>query len=216
MRTSIEPGPPEGVDVERDELNVYPFLYWPVTAGQEAPGSAALAKLNAYLRQGGMILFDTRDAHLAFDGRPTPGAEALRRLAQGLDLPPLAPLNERHVLARSFFLLKEFPGRWDGGEVWVEAAPNAAELEDAEALGFSNDGVSPVIVGGRDWAGAWALRPSRGGWGPGDPVLPMPEGGERRRETAIRFGVNIAMYAYTGSYKSDQVHIPMLLERLGR
>ncbi|WP_018632578.1 DUF4159 domain-containing protein [Neomegalonema perideroedes] len=215
-RTSIEPGPPEGVDVERDELNVYPFLYWPITARQETPSSAAVAKLNAYLRQGGMILFDTRDAHLAFDGRPTPGAEALRRVAQGLDLPPLAPLDERHVLARSFFLLKEFPGRWDGGEVWVEAAPNAAELEDAEALGFSNDGVSPVIVGGRDWAGAWALRPSRDGWGAGDPVLPMPEGGERRRETAVRFGVNVAMYAYTGSYKSDQVHIPMLLERLGR
>lgn len=216
-RTAIEPGPPEGVDLETDELSVYPFLYWPISPSQEAPSSAAVAKLNAYLRQGGMIVFDTRDDYLALDGRAAPGAEALRRVALGLDLPPLAPLDETHVLARSFFLLRDFPGRWDAGDVWVEAAPNAAEVEDAEALGFSNDGVSPVIVGGRDWAGAWAMRPGRGSWaGPGDPVLPMPEGGEARRETAIRFGVNIAMYAYTGSYKSDQVHIPMLLERLGR
>ena len=213
-RTAIEPGQPEGVDVERDELSVYPFLYWPISPLQSAPSSEAVAKLNAYLRQGGMIVFDTRDAHLAMGGAPTPGAEALRRIASGLDLPPLAPLNESHVLARSFFILKDFPGRWSSGDVWVEAAPNAAELEDAEALGFSNDGVSPVIVGGRDWAGAWAVRPGR--MNAASPLLPMPEGGERQREEAMRFGVNLAMYAYTGSYKSDQVHIPMLLERLGR
>jgi len=32
---------------------------------------------------------------------------------------------------------------------------------------------------------------------------------------AFRVGVNIVMYALTGNYKTDQVHAPALLERLG-
>ena len=31
-----------------------------------------------------------------------------------------------------------------------------------------------------------------------------------------RFGVNLMMYALTGNYKTDQVHAPALLQRLGR
>jgi hypothetical protein len=38
----------------------------------------------------------------------------------------------------------------------------------------------------------------------------------RQREMAWRFGVNLVMYALTGSYKGDQVHLPAILERLGR
>ena len=41
-------------------------------------------------------------------------------------------------------------------------------------------------------------------------------GGERQRELANRFGVNLVMYVLTGNYKSDQVHVPALLERLGQ
>ncbi|MEO1331667.1 MAG: DUF4159 domain-containing protein, partial [Pseudomonadota bacterium] len=84
--------------------------------------------------------------------------------------------------------------------------------EDALRLdgsGSANDGVSPVIIGGHDWAGAWAVDSQ------GQPLLPIGRGGERQRELALRFGVNVVMYAYTGNYKSDQVHIPSLLERLG-
>ena len=44
-------------------------------------------------------------------------------------------------------------------------------------------------------------------------VEPVP-GGERQREMAIRFGINVVMYAFTGNYKTDQVHAPALLERL--
>ena len=43
----------------------------------------------------------------------------------------------------------------------------------------------------------------------------MVPGGERQREMAFRTGVNIVMYALTGNYKADQVHVPALLERLG-
>ena len=82
--------------------------------------------------------------------------------------------------------------------------------EAASSGGFKNDGVSPIIVGGRDWIGAWAMNDT------GRPLLPMGSGGDRQREMALRFGVNLIMYTYTGSYKSDQVHIPALLERLGQ
>jgi hypothetical protein len=33
---------------------------------------------------------------------------------------------------------------------------------------------------------------------------------------ARRVGVIVVMYALTGNYKTDQVHIPALLERLGQ
>ncbi len=44
----------------------------------------------------------------------------------------------------------------------------------------------------------------------------MTQGGERARGVAMRAGVNMAMVAFTGNYKLDQVHTPILLERLGR
>jgi len=41
-------------------------------------------------------------------------------------------------------------------------------------------------------------------------------GGEHQREQAFRFGVNLVMYTLTGNYKTDQVHVPSILERLGQ
>jgi hypothetical protein len=42
------------------------------------------------------------------------------------------------------------------------------------------------------------------------------QAGEIQREYAYRFGVNLIMHVLTGNYKSDQVHVPNLLERLGQ
>ena len=50
----------------------------------------------------------------------------------------------------------------------------------------------------------------------GRSLLPVMPGNERQREMARRFGVNLVMYALTGNYKTDQVHVPALLERLGQ
>ena len=36
----------------------------------------------------------------------------------------------------------------------------------------------------------------------------------KQREFAYRFGVNLVMYAMTGNYKADQVHIKSILMRL--
>jgi hypothetical protein len=50
----------------------------------------------------------------------------------------------------------------------------------------------------------------------GQPIAAVVPGGEQQRETAIRFGINVVIYAMTGNYKTDQVHVPALLERLGK
>ncbi|NBZ86645.1 DUF4159 domain-containing protein [Stagnihabitans tardus] len=207
-RTAVEPLAPMGVDIETDELAFFPFLYWPVTADAPVPSAEAFAKLNRYLRTGGMILFDTRDAEY---GPNSPEAEALRRIASGLDIPPLEPIPEDHVLTRTFYLLQTFPGRFSEATLWVEAAPPDAALAEGMPFRNLNDGVTPVVIGANDYASAWAVD------GDGLPLLPVGRGmaGEEQREYAYRFGINLIMHVLTGNYKSDQVHVPALLERLG-
>jgi len=112
-RTSVEPVEPVGIDLETDELSIYPFLYWPMTVNQRAPSDAAVEKLNRFLRSGGMILFDTRDADLSFGiSGGTPNGRVLQKIAARLEIPPLEPVPDDHVLTRSFYLLRDFPGRY--------------------------------------------------------------------------------------------------------
>ena len=208
-RTTVEPGEPIGIDLDRDDLSLLTFLYWPVTESQPLPTPQAYIRLNHFLRSGGMILFDTRDGDIAGLGGPD-GAAALQRLASPLDIPPLAPIPRDHVLTRSFYLLDDFPGRYQGVDVWAEAPPAGAEAAEGVPFRNLNDGVSPVIIGGNSWAEAWAVGEN------GLPVYTVGSGldGEHQREMAYRFGVNLIMYVLTGNYKSDQVHVPTLLERL--
>ncbi|PRX37116.1 N-terminal double-transmembrane domain-containing protein [Meinhardsimonia xiamenensis] len=212
QRTSVEPAEPMAVDLERDELAFYPLLYWPVTPDQPLPSAAAYARLNQFLRTGGMIVFDTRDADIARFGASSPNGRALQRLAAALDIPPLEPVPADHVLTRTFYLLQDFPGRHASRDVWVEAAPPDAEKVEGMPFRNLNDNVTPVVIGGNDWAAAWAIDPA------GNPMFPVGRGfgGERQRELAYRFGVNLVMHVLTGNYKSDQVHVPALLERLGQ
>ena len=209
QRTTVEPGPPVGIDPDRDDLSLLTFLYWPVTESQPAPSPQAYVRMNHFLRSGGMILFDTRDGDIAGLGGPD-GSAALQRLAAPLDIPPLAPIPADHVLTRTFYLLKDFPGRYQGNPVWAEAPPAGAEAAEGVPFRNLNDGVSPVIIGGNAWAEAWAV--DQGGL----PMFSIGAGfdAEHQREMANRFGVNLVMYVLTGNYKSDQVHVPALLERL--
>jgi hypothetical protein len=200
-RTAVDAGEPRGVNLAVDDLNLYPLLYWPVRSDHPDLASGVAERLDAYLRQGGMILFDTGDAATMIPGQAGagPGEQRLRELLAGLNLPRLEPVAEDHTLTRSFYLLQDFPGRFTGGTLWVDQAEPSI-----------NDGVSSVIIGSNEWAGAWAVDDL------GMATYPVMPGGERQRELARRFGVNLVMYALTGNYKTDQVHIPALLERLGQ
>ncbi|MBP6012750.1 MAG: DUF4159 domain-containing protein [Alphaproteobacteria bacterium] len=204
-RTAVEPGDPMPVDIEQDELAFFPLLYWPVTTAQSQLSANALAKVDAFMRNGGTIVFDTRDQDTALPAQG--GSQTLRRLLAGLDIPPLQPLAQDHVLTRAFYLLREYPGRWASGRVWVEAQQKAG---DGAPSTTASDGVSPIIVGGADWAAAWAQDDA------GRPLAAVVPGGTRQRELAMRFGVNLVMYTLTGNYKTDQVHVPAILERLGQ
>jgi hypothetical protein len=200
QRTSADVGDPVAVDLETDDVTFYPLLYWPISGSQRQPSPAAIDRLNKYLAGGGLIFFDTADQNVSgLAGSVGPGAMRLQELTQGMDIPALVPIPADHVLTRAFYLLKDFPGRWIGGSLWVEAGNSRI-----------NDGVSTVVVGSNDYASAWAIDDY------GQPLYAVTPGGERQREMAYRFGVNIVMYAMTGNYKSDQVHVPAILERLGQ
>ncbi len=208
-RTAVEPGEPVAIDIESDELAFFPLIYWPVTTAQAQLSAQALAKVDAFMRNGGTILFDTRDQDTALPtaiGRSANGSVTLRRLLAGLDIPPLQQLTPEHVLTRTFYLLREYPGRWASGRVWLEAEQTG---QDGAASSTAADQVSPIIVGGADWAAAWAQDDM------GRPLAAVVPGGERQREIAMRFGVNLVIYTLTGNYKADLVHVPHILERLG-
>jgi hypothetical protein len=207
-RTALEPGEATGVDVTRDELALYPILYWPVVAGRPIPSAETLRKVEAYMKGGGLVIFDTRDAMSTRPGGgSTPEGDQLRRMLQTLDIPPLEPVPADHVLTKAFYLLEEFPGRWSGGPLWVEASPSEAESGRPVRAG---DGVSPILITSNDFAGAWAVSDA------GDWLYPTVPADPFQREFALRAGINIVMYALTGNYKADQVHVPALLERLGQ
>ncbi|MCQ8277021.1 DUF4159 domain-containing protein [Acetobacteraceae bacterium KSS8] len=206
-RTSARLGEPDGVVPGRDDLAFYPMLYWPVTPQtvRAAPDPKWQQALNSFMSHGGILMIDTQGAA---EGAGTengyvpvvPGTrQALRLATTGLDIPPLTILPPNHVLNRTFYLLHGTPGRYSGAPVWV------ATTEDS-----GNDGVSPVILGADDWAAAWATD-GDGGY----PFATIP-GGDEQRTMAYRFGVNAVIYALTGNYKADQVHVPALLKRLGQ
>jgi hypothetical protein len=208
-RTALEPGAAIGVDVENDELAFFPILYWPIVASRPQPSQEAIRRLDEYMKNGGTVIFDTRDALQARPGGPlTPEGDYLRRMLSTLDIPPLEPLPPDHVLTKTFYILDNLPGRFERGETWVEAIPPAT-LDDANRPARAGDGVSPLIITSNDLASAWAVGQR------GEALYPLSGRDPRQREMAFRGGINIVMYALTGNYKADQVHIPALLERLG-
>lgn len=217
QRTALEGGDPVGLDISRDELNFFPLIYWPIASGAAKPSPQALSRIDAYMKQGGTVLFDTRDAIMAPPGpggeTKSPGMAALRQILTSLDIPELEPVQRDHVLTKTFFLLRDFPGRFNNGQLWVEALQSDDNEEgenERKRPARAGDGVSSIIITSNDFAGAWATRPD------GQSMLPLVSAEPRQREMAYRAGVNIVMYTLTGNYKADQVHVPALLERLGQ
>ena len=195
-RTSVEPGPPDELDLESSPLELYPLIYFAVPEGAAPLSEKAIARLNAYLRSGGALVIDTRDG----DNPGSTEISRLESLLEGLDAPPLQPVPQNHVLTRTFYLLTGFPGRYADRQLWIEKAGSASAPR--------GDGVSGLFIGDADWISAWAVDEK-------GRDLYSVDGGPDQREMARRFGINLVMYILTGSYKDDQVHLPALLERLG-
>ena len=195
-RTAVEPAEPHAIVPGIDAIELYPMIFFAPRRDQERLSDEAISALNSYIRSGGALVIDTRDL--------SPGkrsADSLSDILGGLDVPPLAPTPENHVLHRSFYLLDNFPGRLGAGSLWID-------LHDRTADSLRADGVSSVFIGASDWISAWAIDDNR-------QFMFSMDGRERQRELAYRFGINLVMYILNGNYKEDQVHLPALLERLG-
>ena len=207
-RTSLSPGDPAAIDPARDELSFYPLLYWPVVATKPQPPHDAVAKAAAFMKEGGTIIFDTRDALVARPGGPpTPEAKWLRTLLDGVDVPELETVPADHVVTKTFYLINGFVGRYTTGETWIEALP-PPPTDGSPRPARAGDSVSPIVITSNDLAAGWASDPD------GDSLYSLVPGGDRQHELALRGGVNLVMYTLTGNYKSDQVHVRDLLERL--
>jgi len=201
--SSARLGGPVGVTPGIDGLNLYPLLYWPVLANAAPPTPAACAALTSYMQHGGLLVLDTQGGDAGAPGSGAgfaPGAgAALDRVTACLDLPPLEPLDASNVLAHCFYIVQDFPGKFSGAPVYV-ATPAARDP----------DGVTPILIGQNDWAGAWAHDASGNA-----EQTPIPDG-EDQRVISERFGTNLVIYALTGSYKADQANLPALLDKLGQ
>lgn len=189
QKTSIAPKGVVSIDLENDSLDkisCFPFIYYPVTPETPALSAQARAKLQKYLDNGGMLMIDTKDY-----GAVTTAPRDLSAIMGRLNLRPLVPLPQDHTLTRSFYL-SHLPGITADGTIWVEQ-PGAKGSEL----------VTSVIVGGRNWAGAWASAATG-------------QGTSRDQELALRSGINFVMHALTGNYKADQTFMPSIIERLGK
>lgn len=188
-RTAVNLGPAMAYHPEKDDPSLFPMIYWPIQDSQNSLSAKAAERLNQFLNTGGFLLIDTM-------GQKRP--RQLTRLSQNIQIGDLQEIPDVHVLTRSFYLMKNFPGRYDLGDVWVEASSNSMR-----------DGVSSVLIGANSWAEAWARDDNL------RPLYPVIPGDELQREQAYRFGVNLVMYILSGNYKGDQVHLPAILQRLG-
>jgi hypothetical protein len=166
----------------------HPFLFLVGDKAFEPIAAADLQRLRRFLVYGGFLLIDSADA------RPGgPFDQSVRAMVSSLfPKKPLVKLKESHTIYKSFYLLSRSVGR-------VATVPY---LE-----GVEQDGRTMLVYCQNDLAGAWS-RDNFGQWEYG--VYP---GGDRQRELAIRWGINLVMYAMCIDYKADQVHIPFILKR---
>lgn len=144
--------------------------------------------LRAWLNAGGTLFVDSSEgrAEGAFD------RSVRRELEAILPQAPLSRIDSDHVLWRTFYLVDSAAGRLVI-QPWME--------------GQEVDGRMAVVYSQNDHMGAWA-RDAMGRW-----EYAVTPGGENQRTMAQRFGVNLAMYVLCTDYKSDQVHVPFLLQR---
>jgi hypothetical protein len=188
-RTSIEiTNEPAVVRLDRPGLHLHPMLVL-AGAGPIPPLSdPERAALRRHLQYGGFLLVDSADASdgSGFD------ASVRRELARVLPASPLQPVQRDHVINKSFYLLDR-----QGGRLLVKPWLEAQALDNRLAVVYSQN----------DLGGAWA-RSELGEW-----EFPCTPGGEPQRETAIRIGVNLAMYALCTDYKDDAVHLPFIMRR---
>ena len=196
-RTAVEISGVRKINLKQDDIFYYPLIYWPFAEPMEKLDKKTKIKLKNYFDNGGVIFFDFFSNNRKIISTSSQELTDIRSFLSFLDINELKQLSKNHTLTKSFYLLKNFPGRWN----------NKILLLDNKDLEIK-DGVSSVILGFNSWASAWALDKNN------YPLFPLAPSGEKQRELAYRFGINVLIYSLTGNYKSDQVHSKSILKRL--
>ncbi|MBN8646846.1 MAG: DUF4159 domain-containing protein [Caulobacterales bacterium] len=192
-RTNIEPSGIIGLDPSKDELAKHPIIYWLLPKTSQSLPLEAVQNLNKYMQNGGILFIDTRGLSM----EPKRAQDILKTAVNGLKIPPLEKVPPEHVLKKTFYILQNFPGFYSNASLWVQS--------DATTNYSANDGVSPIIISNGDLARAWAQKTPENGF---DAI-----NDDFAHELSLRVGINIYLYALTGQYKADQVHVRSLLER---
>jgi len=153
-------------------------------------------KIKQYINDGGLLLIDCKlnQDEIIID-------KCLKRFETLLEsnFPGnLEILNKSHAIAKSFYLLKNFPGRRNEPVFFLKS----------NSLKF--DSASSVVFGNNDWTGAWAKNNED------EFLFPILENNPNQRNMSFRFGLNLLIYSLTGNYKTDQVHIPEILKRMDK
>ncbi|HEX6239908.1 MAG TPA: DUF4159 domain-containing protein, partial [Polyangiales bacterium] len=188
-RTSIETTLSPSL-VRFDDPSIFrtPLLYWSSDRPFAALSEKELSGLRRFVEYGGFVIID--DAAPEANGFD---ASVRRTLAQAFPAERLTRLSSEHTLFRSFYLLDRPVGR-------------IAEPGFVEAV--MHAGRAAVIYSRSDLGGAWVAKDGRG-----DALYAVTPGGAVQQEAAVRFGVNLVMYALCLDYKDDQVHAPFILRR---
>lgn len=172
------------VILHADDINIfeYPFLY--MSGDQEFPplSEKEISNLKLYLEFGGTLLIDDciGKSDFGFD------ISVRREIKRLFPHKSLEKLPADHTIFKSFYLLNQAYGRI---------------MEKTYLEGITIENRAAIIYSQNDLGGAWTKDPL-GSWE--YEVIP---GGETQRAMAFRLGINIIMYALTGNYKQDQVHL---------
>ena len=206
-RTSYEPGDPIGLDLNKDDLSLYPLIYWPIYASMPQPNEKVIQKLATFMRSGGTVIFDTRngDSHSNVIGE-SQESSWLRLLLQQLDVPVVEHVPRDHVITKTYYLINKIQGSTETCDSWVEKTFMDVADERRNNVIQSTDNVSSLIITSCNLASAWS-RFSRE-----NTFSNIKD--THNLELAMRSGINIVMYTLTGNYKSDQVHKRRIIERL--
>lgn len=137
-KTAIRPNGYVSIDMERDDISFFPFLYWPVTDREATLTDAAQRKLQEYINKGGMIIFDIQSEAAERNG-------TLKRMLGNVNIGALEKADAKHTLNRSFYLFSKPEDHYYKGDVWVEQK----EFDNPEA-------VTSVVIARANWAQAWA------------------------------------------------------------
>lgn len=187
LRTRLEPfRQPSVVRAEDPALFATPFLYVAGDAAFPGMGQQSEAQLRRFIDFGGMLVVDAADG--GTDTRFL--AEVRAFLGRVLPGSELSPVPGDHVLFRSFYIIDEPTGR---------------TISKDHALGVQEEGRIKVLFLPNDLGGALARNED------GLYRYPCSPGGASQRELAIRFAVNLLLYATCTDYKSDRAHVETLL-----